>query len=1485
MDYNAALIQGASTQPSNFYVVGIGASAGGIAALQSFFRNMPDNNGMAFVVVMHLSPDHESSLKNIIQSQTGMQVIQITEMIEIAPNNVYVIPNNMHLLMQNNKINLIPPQQTSGRRIAIDLFFRSLSVSYREKAICIVLSGTDCDGEIGLKHIKEQGGITIAQDPTEAEFSSMPTEAISTGMVDWVLPAGDIPGRLLHLIQNEPKIHLSTENNSFTDSSIQTASGIPDLSLNISSPSDEATISEILRILRAQTGHDFNNYKRATVLRRITRRLQVNLQEDLSSYLEFLHTHPSETNALKQDLLISVTNFFRDRDAFSTLQTYIPQFFADKQASSQVRVWVPGCATGEEAYSVAILLAEYAAKLDNPPSIQILATDLSEDVIRTARTGIYPSSIEADVSSSRLHQFFHKVQGRYQVDKNIREMVLFSPHDLLKDAPFSRLDLVTCRNLLIYLRPDAQKRVFDLFHFALKPGGILFLGSSEHIDDANLLFAPIDKRHRIYVRRSTASSTVKNFRTSQFLLSQEKATANSEQSISQGEDESDNNQNLPPRERSGKDFLIPLKKENRAKILQSLHMELLEKYSPPSLIIDDNYNILHLSPTVNRYLQFSGGEVTSNLTRIIHPSLRLEVGSALYRCSQNAEDILVQGVTYSESEVEETLDIQFRYVNRKGSQEAVILVIFLPSGSQDTDPEMVTNRFSLQEGLSEEMFNLKEQLTLTVEQYEAALDDLTSSNEELQAMNEELHSASEELETSSEELQSMNEELITLNHELKNNIEELGTANSDLQNLMMSTEIGTIFLDRQMRIKRYTSQVQEIFNVIPSDIGRPLSDITNKLSSYPFIEDAQEVLKSLRMKESEVNNNNKWFLVRVLPYRTMDDHIDGVVLTFIDITSQKNALEAQKRSEARFKLIVDQATTGILQVSINGAIELYNESYGKICGYDLSELLNKDFTGFIHPEEKEEEINRFQEMLKSGTPYESEFRILHKDGRWIWIHSNFSVILDSSGSPSTSLAMVSDITERKQADDLLRDSEERLRRAVQIESVGMLFFDANGKITEANEAFLKMSGYSAQDIRDGQVTRDKLIAPEWVEHSLTAIGEFKTGGTSSTYEKEYIRKDGTRWWALFTAASVSEKEAVEYVLDITERKQFEEELQLSERRSRLTVEQLHSYALITLDNEGKIISMNEGARALFRCDSNEMLGRNYIDCYDRKDYPEENSLITILSGASNGRVEEEGWRIRNDKSRFWSYEVTTSISVPGSTPMGYVKICSDMTNKRMVEEQRNEITRETTILSERNRMAQELHDTLAQAFIAIKLQMDTAENLLQKGIGSSESLMPLVLLTREMALQSLTEARATIHGLRSPLLSAEGLVESIKYLVALPANQTPVYFNILGTPLSVSSFVEDAIYRICQEGLTNAHRHSSARAIHITLSYSENTVELSIKDDGIGFSLNSVQEGFGILGMQERARKIDADLNFISSKGNGTEVKLKAAIPQLENIL
>src|SRR3954462_2400748 len=486
-------------------VVGLGASAGGIAPLQQFFGDMDPESGLAFVVVMHLSPDHESNLANIIQLKTRMPVTQVTEAVRVRPNHVYVIPPNHQMTFEDGTLHLLPPQQPLGRRVTIDLFFRTLAQAYGQRAVCVILSGTDSDGVIGLKHVRAQGARRIGQDPNEADHDSMPATAISTGMVDWVLPVEQMAPKLMEFVKNENAMRLPPEipEADEPDAKVKNAPGGETVSEETRDSEDESAIVEVLADLRAQTGHDFSHYKRATVLRRIARRLQVNSLESIPQYLDFIQTHPVETRALLQDLLIGVTHFFRDRDAFAALESYIPQLFAGKKQDDQIRVWVAGCATGEEAYSIAMLLCEHASRLEKPPRVQVFATDIDEQAIADARDGLYPSMIEADVSQERLSDFFVRDHGRYRVRKEVREKVLFAAHNLLKDAPFSRCDLISCRNLLIYLNGKAQEQVFDIFHFALRAGGMLFLGGAENQSQGNTLFSAVDAKHRLFVRRST----------------------------------------------------------------------------------------------------------------------------------------------------------------------------------------------------------------------------------------------------------------------------------------------------------------------------------------------------------------------------------------------------------------------------------------------------------------------------------------------------------------------------------------------------------------------------------------------------------------------------------------------------------------------------------------------------------------------------------------------------------------------------------------------------------------------------------------------------------------------------------------------------------------------------------------------------------------------------------------------------------------------
>ena len=591
-------------------VVGLGGSAGSIGALQAFFSRMPVDSGLAFVVVLHLSPEHESSLAALLRNVTPMRVVQVSEAVTAEANCVYVIPPGKNLLMADGQLVLNDLRHDNGKRSAVDIFFRTLADTHGPRSAAIVLSGSGGDGAIGIKRIKENGGLTVVQEPGEAEHDGMPRSAIATGMVDWVLPVAEMPNRLLEYQRIQGRIRLPEEN-------------LPVLT-GIEESDDENALRETLSFLRMRTGHDFSCYKRGTILRRIGRRMQVNSIEELPAYLAFLRLHPSEAMALLQDLLISVTNFFRDQEAFQALQSELPKLFADKSSDDQVRVWVPGCATGEEAYSLAMVLSEYASNLNAPPQIQVFATDLDQGSINVARAGIYPDTITADISEERLRLFFTKESAGYRIRRGMRETVLFALHDLLKDPPFSRIDLISCRNLLIYLDREAQRRVFEIFHFALLEKGMLFLGSSESIEDAGTLFTTLDKKYRLYGRRignrrslSEGSASLGFALEKQHRIPVGGIVENNLVSATQPWPVSS--------------ATSPAKSRSWAE----LHFRFLERFAPPSAIVDENYDVIHLSENAGRYLQLGGGTPTLNLLRIVHPMLRTELRAALFRAKRS----------------------------------------------------------------------------------------------------------------------------------------------------------------------------------------------------------------------------------------------------------------------------------------------------------------------------------------------------------------------------------------------------------------------------------------------------------------------------------------------------------------------------------------------------------------------------------------------------------------------------------------------------------------------------------------------------------------------------------------------------------------------------------------------------------------------------------------------------------------------------------
>ena len=869
-------------------MIGLGGSAGSIAALQEFFKAMPADPGMVFVVIMHLSPEHESAMPELLQRCTPMRVMHATDGMRVETNTVYVIPPAKHLTSVDGHLRLDDLEPEKGKRVAVDLFFRSLADTHGPHATAIVLSGADGDGAIGIKRIKERGGLTIAQDPNEAEHPAMPQSSIATGMVDWVLHAAEMPTRLLDYRAREARLKLPPEEGP------QPAQAPPK-----TDDQNEAALREVLAFLRARTGRDFSYYKRATIVRRVSRRMQINAVEGLSDYLSFLRTHPGECGALLQDLLISVTNFFRDRDAFAALEAHIPQIFKNKTPSDTVRVWAPACASGEEAYSLAMLVVEHARTLDAPPPIQIFGCDLDDSAVQLARAGVYPETIAADVSEERLRRFFTKEHRGYRVRREVREMVLFASHDLLRDAPFSRMDLISCRNLLIYLNPEAQKRVLDIFHFALKPHGLLLLGSSEAVDEGSALFAALDKKHRIYVQRPAQRMGVPVPAGASTLLraieAQEKARGGPVlpgRSFTAQQQASDG--------RASSLLLSELTRGGDERVsMGELHFRLIERFAPPSVVVNGDYDIIHISEKAGRFLQFSGGEPTTNLLRVVHPMLRLELRTALFQAAETKVPVEVARVPVEIEGERRAVDI--RVSPARELAPGFLLVVFEMHAAVETtggenQPVSRTEPEPIVRQLERELETTKAHLRDTVEQYEASSEEMKASNEELQAMNEELRSASEELETSREELQSINEELATVNQELKSKVEELGHANSDLHNLMSATAIATVFLDRNLRIMRYTPTAAPLFNLIPGDLGRPLADLRLRIDYLEFANDAVRVLDRLTPIEHEVRDNeDRWYLARLLPYRTLDDHIAGVVLTFVDITRGKKA-EAEVRA-------------------------------------------------------------------------------------------------------------------------------------------------------------------------------------------------------------------------------------------------------------------------------------------------------------------------------------------------------------------------------------------------------------------------------------------------------------------------------------------------------------------------------------------------------------------------------------------------------------
>ncbi|HSJ31389.1 MAG TPA: chemotaxis protein CheB [Longimicrobiales bacterium] len=838
------------TENTALSVVGIGASAGGLKALQQFVEAVPADSGMAFVVIMHLDPERESRMSDLLQDRAKIPVTQVTGPVTVEADHIYMIPPGRDLTMRGAGLELRDRGERADHA-PVDLFFRTLAEACGADAVGVILSGTGSDGTAGIRYIREAGGITVAQLPEEAAYDGMPASAIATGLIDLVLPSAQIPEELIRL-RHGPH-----------------GSGAAGPALS------EKELAGVFEALRSRTGHDFSMYRRSTVMRRLERRLRFNNVRTLEQYLPLLAESAAESQALLRDLLISVSSFFRDPDAFEALTALMPTLFEGKGAGDAVRVWVVGCATGEEVYSIAIVLAEHAATLADPPRLQLFATDIDEQGYAFARAGLYSTAAVAGIDPALLEKYFTREANGFRIAKSLRELVLFAGHNVLHDPPFSRMDLISCRNLFIYLQPEAQERVLDTFHFAANPDGVLFLGASESAGDSGMFTAVADGRQRLFRRNAAPHRPLPRLSAAD----PQPGTAGTVPAADTPD---------PARARFS---------------YGSLHVRMLEQYAPASIIVNEHLDTVHLSTGAGRFLRPGGGEPTHNVLLMASGEMRTVLRTALYHAFHGGVATSRQVRTEVDGEPCD-VRVQVRPGNGDGGADRFALILFETAGHDASGPVHHDGVPSHAEAnLEEDLRRTRDLLESTSAAHDRTVAELQTLNEELQSINEEQRAATEELETGREEIQSINEELTTINQEHQSTIEELKRTNEDLQNLIESTEIGTIFLDREMRIRRFTPAAGALFNFVPTDQGRPLSHITHGLRYDGLLTDVAAVLSNLERIEREVESDTgHCYIMRISPYRSLDGTNEGAVLTLFDNTAQhavrEELREAKRAAEA-----------------------------------------------------------------------------------------------------------------------------------------------------------------------------------------------------------------------------------------------------------------------------------------------------------------------------------------------------------------------------------------------------------------------------------------------------------------------------------------------------------------------------------------------------------------------------------------------------------
>ncbi|MEZ4295925.1 MAG: chemotaxis protein CheB [Polyangiaceae bacterium] len=1005
-----------------FPIVGIGASAGGLEALELFFANVPQDSGMAYVVVQHLDPTHKGAMVELLQRATTVPVKQVTDREEVKPNRVYVIPPNKEMSIMQGMLHLFPRASPIGPSLPIDHFFRSLADEQQERCIGVILSGMGSDGTLGMRAIKEKGGACFVQSLESAKFAGMPHSVIESGLADVSAEPDKLPEKILAYHRHAPYIPKQEATS-------------PDKHQN--------ALEKVFILLRAQTGNDFSLYKRSTIVRRIERRMGLHQFDKLATYVRYLRENPHEIELLFKELLIGVTSFFRDPNVWEHVrEKALPNLLREGEKRGCLRAWVPGCSTGEEAYSLAMILTE-ALEHTSRVRFQIFATDLDRDAIEVARQGVYPANIAADVSPERLRRFFVQDERGYRVRTEIRDRVVFAPQNIIMDPPFTKLDILACRNLLIYLSSELQKKLLPVFHYALNPGGVLILGSAETIGSFTHLFGPLDGKTRTYRRLEVRGGAPAVDFPPAFAFG---PSISPEQNHVEIPDLLKAPPNLP----------------------QLADRVIVQRFSPAAVLTNDKGDVLYFSGRTGKYLEPAIGKANLNVFAMAREGLRYELMNAFASALRDTEPVVLRGIKVGHNGGSQTIDLTVQKLTEPKELRGIVIIAFTDVPAMSLEGPEKARRPAGSSRVSElqrELQQAREEVQGTREEMQTSQEELKSTNEELQSTNEELQSTNEELTTSKEEMQSMNEELQTVNHELQAKVDELSRSNNDMKNLLNSTDIATLFLDSDLLVRRFTVQTAKLIKLIPSDTGRSITDITSTLDYPELAEDAREVLRTLIFKEKQVvSSDDNWFTVRIMPYRTLENVIDGVVITFTDCTVAKT-LEARLREQARsLRRLTDSLPCLVSGYKADGACDYVSQQWIDYTGIPEAAQLGYGWMEQLHPEDQGRVRREWAAAVGACAPLDTELRIRGADGSFRYFNTRAVPIHDEEGRLLNWYATSTDVDTMKRAAAEASEEAERLNRILEAIPDGFFAIDAALTVNYINPAAERMFDRKRGDV-------------------------------------------------------------------------------------------------------------------------------------------------------------------------------------------------------------------------------------------------------------------------------------------------------------------------------------------------------------------------------------------------------------------------------------